>query len=45
MPPPRPDALRLRAGGVDEVGVAEQIAMSAEDKRKKKGLFARSGKS
>ena len=34
------------AGSVDEPGVAEPIAMSAEDRaKKKKGLFARSGKS
>jgi pilus assembly protein CpaE len=32
------------AGSIEETGVAESIAMSAEDKRKKKGLFARSGK-
>ena len=34
------------AGSVEETtGVAEQIAMSADDKKRKKGLFARTGKS
>jgi pilus assembly protein CpaE len=33
------------AGSASDLGMAETVTMSAEDRKKKKGLFARSGKS